>query len=353
MRIAMICPYDVGVPGGVREQTIGLAAELRRRRHDVTVIAPGHMEGIEPVGRSIPIPVNGSVAQVALQPTAAIRTARLIRRGGFDVVHVHEPLAPSISIPALLASPAPVVGTFHAAGHCAAYRLFRRPLTNIAKHLAVRVAVSPAAAAFAAEHVGGEYRILFNGVDVDHFRRGTVARLPHPTILFLGRHEPRQGLGVLLEAVHTMDEPVDLFVAGRGPDTERLRRRFADDRRIHWLGRLSDARKTLWMRMSTVVCVPSLGGESFGVVPLEAMAAHTTVVMSDIPAYRRISEDGRAAVLVPPGDVPTLARALSEVVNRRVDTDSLRDRADKVAEHHSFERLVDDYLEIYRSLIER
>ena len=351
MRIAMICPYDISASGGVKEQTLGLATELRRRGHDVTVVAPGHLPGVVNAGRSTPLPVNGSIARVAPHPAAIVRTIRAIRGGGFDVVHVHEPLAPSISLPAVLSARAPVVGTFHAAGHCLAYRMFRRPLTSIARHIDVRTAVSPAAAAFAAEHVGGDYRVLFNGVDVEHFRHGTVARLPNPTILFIGRHEPRKGLGVLLEAVHSMSEPVELFVAGQGPDTGRLRSRFAHDRRIHWLGELSDSRKQLWLRMTTVVCVPSLGGESFGVVPLEAMAAHTTVVMSDIPAYRRVSEDGRAAVLVAPGDAPALARALGEVVTRSIDVDSLRDKGDKVAEHHSFEHLTDAYLDVYRSLV--
>lgn len=347
----MVCPYDIGEPGGVREQVLGLSAELTARGHTVTVIAPGTAPGVVGVGRSVPVRVNGSVARIAPQPTAAWRTVRTIRRGGFDVVHLHEPFAPSITLPALLSAGAPVVATFHAAGECSAYRLFRRPLSAIASRIDHRVAVSSSAAAFAIENIGGEYEVLFNAVDSAPFRHDGITRLPNPTVFFIGRHEPRKGLGVLIDAIHRMDTATELFIAGDGPDTERLRRRHPADERIHWLGRLSDARKIHWMRMSTVVCVPSLGGESFGIVPLEAMAAHTPVVMSDIAAYRQISEDGRAAVLVPPGDAEALAEALDRMVTDGAATESMCEIADDVVDRFSFVRLADRYESIYRSLI--
>ncbi|HKI40260.1 MAG TPA: glycosyltransferase family 4 protein [Mycobacterium sp.] len=352
MRIGLVCPYSLSAPGGVQQQVLGLARALERQGHEVSIVAPGEVprdcSGIS-VGRAFGFRVNGSIAPMAPQPTAAARAVRAIRRGGFDVLHLHEPLAPSITIPVLLAHPAPMVGTFHAAGHRTPYRWAAPLLRGLASRIDVRVAVSEPAAQLAQQHLGGSYELLFNGIDVSRYR-APAAEAAGMTILFLGRHEPRKGLDVLLDALPLLPRCVSVRVAGNGPATARLRERHRGDERIRWLGRLTEADKIRELHAASVLCAPSRHGESFGMVLLEALAAGTPIVASDVPGYRSLSSQADAAHFVPPGDPNALAAGLLRVLcDRRLAADLRAKRADFIT-RFSMDALALRYAQIYDSL---
>ena len=167
----------------------------------------------------------------------------------------------------------------------------------------------------ARRHLGGNYDILFNGIEIDRFALAEPVAKQPPTVLFLGRHEPRKGLSVLLEATRSLPSEVNLWIGGQGPETEALKARYRHDQRLHWLGPLSEVEKQRRLRAADVFCVPSLGGESFGLVLLEGMAAGTPVVASDLPAYRVVGREGRDASLFPTGDAHALAKALLEAIS--------------------------------------
>jgi phosphatidylinositol alpha-mannosyltransferase len=206
----------------------------------VSGVAP---DGFVGLGRSIPLPANGSVAPVALGPGAAWRAVRAVRAGGFDVLHLHEPLAPGPGYACLLWCALPKVGTFHRAGASVAYRLFGPLARTMAGRLAARCAVSSQARATAQDALGGAYDIIGNGIDLERFAVAPRFRTQGPTVLFVGRHEERKGLGVLLEAVDRLDPggALTVWVVGEGPDTERLRHRHPPGTRVQWLGRIDDS----------------------------------------------------------------------------------------------------------------
>jgi phosphatidylinositol alpha-mannosyltransferase len=319
LRIGLVCPYSLSIPGGVQAQVLGLARELRRQGHEARVLGP--CDGpppasfVTPLGDSLPTSANGSIAPLAPDPAAAMRTIRVLNDEQFDVLHVHEPLVPGPSLTTLNVHPAPIVGTFHAAGRSTSYRLFRPALQRLLERVDRRVVVSKDALALVQEHLGGEYEVLFNGVETTAIR--AVAPFPHtrPSIFFLGRHEERKGLGILLASLAQLSPDVECWVGGDGPDTARLKAAYADDPRITWLGRLSEADKFARLRGASVFCAPSLHGESFGVVLAEAMAAGTPVVASALPGYRNVATDGVDALLVAPGDPDALAAALTTVID--------------------------------------
>jgi phosphatidylinositol alpha-mannosyltransferase len=356
VRVGLVCPYSLSAPGGVQDQVVGLGRALRRLGHDVAIVAPGALPSGLPgtsVGRAFRFHVNGSIAPMAPTPTAALRAVRATGRGRFDVLHLHEPLAPSITVPVLLAHPAPVVATFHAAGHRTPYRWLGKPLRGLAGRVDARVTVSESAAQLARRHLGGSYEVLFNGIDLTRFRGGAPTVADGPVILFLGRHEQRKGLDVLLDAVSSLPPEVTVRVAGDGPTTRRLRERHDRGKRICWLGRVTEADKVRELRSASVLCAPSRHGESFGMVLLEAMAAGTPVVASDVPGYRSVSDQGHAALLVPPGDPGALAAALLRVlVEPRLAT-NLRERGAEVVRRFSMDELALRYVEIYERVAVR
>jgi phosphatidylinositol alpha-mannosyltransferase len=354
VRVGLVCPYSLTIPGGVQGQVLGLARALRGLGHEVRVLAPCDGPppdaGVTPLGRSVPTAANGSVAPLAPDPSAQLRTIRALRDEGFDVVHLHEPLAPGPCLTATLFAEGALVGTFHAAGVSAAYRLAGWALRRVAARLDHRVAVSPDAMALAKRALGGDYELLFNGVEVARFASGAAHPTEGPTIFFLGRHEPRKGLEVLLTALADLPPEVRVWVGGDGPQQEELRSRFGHDPRVEWLGRISDDERAARMRGCTVYCSPSVRGESFGMVLLEAMAAGCALVASDLEGHRNVATDGVDALLAPVGDAAALAKALRRVL----DDDGLR--SDLVAggrrraEQLSMARLAERYLTIYESV---
>jgi phosphatidylinositol alpha-mannosyltransferase len=312
------------MPGGVQGQVLGLARALRDIGIEARVLGP--CDGPPPapwvtaLGASIPTASNGSVAPIAPDPAAALRTIRALRDEAFDIVHLHEPVVPGPPMTALMSADAPLVGTFHRSGAFWLAKTVAPIGRRLADRLTLRCAVSPEAAATAAIALGGEYELVWNGIDVDRF--ATALPWPRPPeaerlVLFIGRHEERKGLTVLLDAMAVLGSSVPvvhLWVIGEGPLSENLRRSSAGDPRVHWLGRVSEDEKCRRLRAADVLCVPSLHGESFGVVLAEGMAAGAVVVASDLPGYRRVARAGSGALLVPPGDTKALAVALVDAL---------------------------------------
>jgi len=360
LRIGIVCPYSLTVPGGVQAQVLGLARELRRRGHEARVLGP--CDGpppesfVTPLGDSLPLSANGSIAPLAPDPSAALRTLRVLADEEFDVVHLHEPLAPGPTSTALMVHSAPTVGTFHAAGTSASYRLLGSALTRLIRRIDRKVVVSKDALGLVQSHLGGDYEVLFNGVELEAIR-AVAPWTPEPTgssgrpaIFFCGRHEERKGLRVLVEAVRQADLAVDVWIGSDGPDTAELTASTADDGRFHWLGRVTDDEKFARLRAADVFCAPSLRGESFGVVLIEAMAAGTTVVASSLDGYRNVATSDVDALLVEPGDVGQLGDALARVIADRDLSNRLRTAGDSRAEEFAMTSLADRYLEIYRSI---
>jgi phosphatidylinositol alpha-mannosyltransferase len=360
MRVGLICPYSLTVPGGVQNQVMGLARALRAKGHEVRVLAPTDGPPSEPwissLGPSMLSPSNGSVAPVAPNPSTQVRAIRALWDENFDVLHVHEPLCAGASVTAVVMKTAPMIGTFHAAGEQPAYKYLSWLARKMGRRLEVKVAVSPDALALARAAIPGDWIVLFNGVEVERFQ---VEPWEKPegrrVVLFVGRHEERKGLAVLLDAATRLPDDVVVWVVGDGPETEPLRRRYGNDPRIEWLGRVSDVERNRRMAAADVFGAPSLGGESFGVILLEAMAAGAPVVASDISGYARVAgplpDDPRsAAVLTPAGDAAALSAALANVLDHPDQAAALRATGRDRAEHFSMDRLADTYLSLYQRL---
>ncbi len=355
MRIGLICPYSLTVPGGVQYQVLGLARALRGLGHEARVLAPCDGPppdpGVTPLGMSIPTAANGSVAPIAPDPAAQLRLIRALRDEDFDVLNLHEPLVPGISMTSCVFKSAPLVGTFHAAGHIGPYTWGRVPLRMIAKRLDHRIAVSQDAAALAKRYLKGDYEVLFNGIEIDRYAKPTPWPTEHPTIFFIGRHEPRKGLAVLLDALTHLPADLRVWVGGTGPDTEQLKAAHAGDPRIEWLGRISDEEKARRIRGADIFCAPSLGGESFGVVLLEGMAAGTPVVASALPGYTNVATDGVDALLVEPGDAEALAGAINTVLDDSRVADRLVEAGRERALAFSMDALAELYLERFERVM--
>lgn len=355
MRIGMICPYSLTVPGGVQIQVLGLARAVRRKGHSVRVLAPCDGPppdaGVTPLGLSLPTASNGSVAPVAPDPSAQLRTIRAVRDEAFDVIHLHEPLAPGPTTTCLLTKPAPMIGTFHMAGRSLPYELMPRVVKYLANRLDDRVAVSEDARSMAQQYLGHEYALLFNAVEVRRYDDSPTHATSAPTILFVGRHEERKGLRVLLDAVAALPADVRVWIAGEGPQTAELQAEFAGDPRLEWLGAISEGEKIARLKGADVFCAPSLHGESFGVVLLEGMAAGTPVVASDIPGYANAARHGSDAALFEPGDSVALAAAVRQVLEDPERARSLVASGRERATEFSMARLADLYIERYEAML--
>ncbi len=325
----MVCPYSIAVRGGVQAHVLGLARGLRSLGHQVEVLAPAAPgdpvpEFVTPAGRAMGVPYNGSVAPLAFGPVAVTRVRRWLRDHEFDVLHLHEPAAPSLSLIALALADRPVVATFHIAttrswALAAAHGVLQPPMEKIIG----RIAVSPLARRVQVEYLGGDAVEIPNGVEVAQFAAALPLRgYPRPggTVGFVGRYgEPRKGMPVLLAALRTLARTrpgLRLLVVGDG-DAPALLRAAGPDlaSRIRVLGGLGDEGKAAVLASVDVLCAPAIGGESFGIVLTEAMAAGTPVVASDLDAFRLVLDGGKAGVLVPAGVPATLSRALGDLLD--------------------------------------
>lgn len=355
MRVGLVSPYSLTIPGGVQGQVLALARALRSLGVATRVLGP--CDGpppdpcVTPLGNSIPTAANGSVAPLAPDPAAQLRTLRALWDEDFDILHLHEPITPGPTQTTLLLHPAPIVATFHAAGASASYEYLGRPLRWMAGRIDRRCAVSEDAIALAQGPLGGEYTLVHNAVEIDRYRSAEPWPTSGPTIFFVGRHEPRKGLSVLLEALTSLPPDVRLWVGSDGPETDRLQRQSAGDPRIEWLGRIDEDEKLSRLRGADVFCAPSLRGESFGVVLLEAMAAETPIVASSLPGYAKVARAGEDAVLVEPGDATALATALAHVLQDEQASSRLVEAGRERAQEFSMRRQAARYLEIYEETL--
>lgn len=357
MRIALVCPYAWDSPGGVQSHIRSLATELRTRGHAVVVVAPRRggsepEDGVVLAGRAVPIRANGSVAPVSFGPVASAAVRRALEGFAPDVIHLHEPLIPSLSLLALWTSDVPAVGTFHAsAERSIGYGLARSVLHRAARKLRVRTAVSDAARALVARYLPGDYVLTPNGVDVGAFAEAEPADLGDgKKVLFLGRIERRKGLEVLIQAMTRLRDDVELVVAGEGPEAKDARA-LADRLmvRARFLGRVDDATKASLFARSDVYCAPGLRGESFGIVLVEAMAARTPIVCSDLPGFRAVASG--TAVLVTPGEAGLLADGLKRVVSDPGLADRMSTAGARTAAAFDWSRLVGNVENIYERAI--
>lgn len=330
MRVGLVCPYPWDVPGGVMAHVRDLAEALIDLDHDVSVLAPVDDEAyslppyVVPAGRTVPVRYNGSVARLIFGPLSARRARRWLREGKFDVLHLHAPEALSLSLLTLLSAGGPIVGTFHASNARSRVLAAVAPVVQPQlEKIAGRIAVSPSARRTIVDHLGGDAVVIPNGVHVAAFAGATpLPGWPGPggAIGFLGRiDEPRKGLHVLLDAFAGIAERrpgLRVLVAGPG-DADALRATLpaAVRDRVVVLGRISDEDKPRFFRSVDVYVAPNTGGESFGIVLLEAMAAGTPVLASDLDAFRRVLDDGRAAALFPVGDATALAASLGRLLD--------------------------------------
>jgi phosphatidylinositol alpha-mannosyltransferase len=260
-------------------------------------------------------------------------------------------LVPAVALTALVFNDGPMIGTFHRSGPSASYQLTRGFVRWASGRLDIRTAVSEEAKQTAADALGGDYEVVWNGIDPHRFATAAPTPTTGPTVVFLGRHEPRKGLAVLVEAFGHLGPEARLWVIGDGPETGRLRQRTLGDPRVSWLGVVSEQEKLARLAGADVFCAPSLRGESFGVVLLEAMAAGTAVVASDLPGYRNVARSGVDALMVPPGSAPALADALATALAGGPEMAAMVAAGRRRAAHFSLERLAGRYLEHYRRLV--
>ncbi len=364
MRIGIVCPYDWTAPGGVQVHVRDLAEALLDMGHEVSVLAPTDEESeLEPyvvsAGRPIPVPYNGSVARVNIGPVSVARVRRWIRDGDFDVVHVHEPTSPSLSVLACWVARGPLVATCHSSIEKsrtmrAAYFILQTAVEKID----ARIAVSEKARQTVVEHLGGDAVLIPNGVSCKRFACGDpLPGYPRegPTLLFLGRiEEARKGLDVLLAAMPAIvaQRPdVQLLVAGPG-DAESVRRSLAPSISDHvvFLGLISEDDKVAAFKSVDLYIAPNTGGESFGIVLLESMAAGCAVLASDIDAFARVLEDGTCGVLFANGDEADLARKALEILADDERRGVLRTEGIRRAHMFDWSTVARDVVRVYDSV---
>ena len=350
-RVGLISPYDLAVPGGVQAQVRAISSGLVRRGCDVVVVSPGERTddslaaaGVEHLvgGRTLQIGANGSVAPITLSLLAARRAAGALEDRALDVVHLHEPLTPTLGYSILRRHATPLVGTFHRSGVDLLYRSAGRFLQRMIGNLDEVVAVSDAAAATARQTCAVDPAILFNGFDIDAHQNALPVMNEGPTILFLGRDEPRKGRQVLIEAARYLDPSVTIELTGEPAPVPQ------GGAQLQFLGTISEDEKLRRLLGADVLCAPSLGGESFGMVLIEGLASSCRIVASDIDGYRQALHGH--GLLARPGDPKALAVALSESLAMTDAEDLTKGLAH--AQHWSIDALVDEYLSVYERAVE-
>ncbi|WP_416343331.1 glycosyltransferase family 4 protein [Isoptericola peretonis] len=364
LRVGIVCPYSFDAPGGVQFHIRDLAQALQRAGHEVSVLAPADEETPVPevvtaAGRAIPVRYNGSVARLTFGPRTANRVRRWLEAGEFDVLHLHEPMVPSLSMLALWLAEGPVVATFHTSQERSralqvAYPLLRQSLEKIA----ARIAVSEDARRTLIDHMGGDAVVIPNGVYVDTFAdagpdpawQGTPVA---PTIAFLGRlDEPRKGLEVLAAAAPRVLERFPgarFLVAGRGDDGRdaALEALGPHARSFEFLGGVSDEEKASLLASADLYIAPQTGGESFGIVLVEAMSAGTAVVASDLGAFRRVLDDGAAGRLFRTGEPEDLAVAILAALDDPDGTAARRAKATAFVRRFDWSAVTAQVLAVY------
>jgi phosphatidylinositol alpha-mannosyltransferase len=364
VRIGIVCPYTWDVPGGVQSHVRDLTEALFASGHEVSVIAPADDDAPLPpyvvsAGRAVAVPYNGSVARLSFGFLSAARVRRWIREGRFDVLHVHEPAAPSLGVLACWAADGPIVATFHASFERSRALSAAGPILQSAlEKITARIAVSEKARKTLVEHLGGDAVLIPNGVTTERYAMAT----PLPgwpgddgALGFLGRmDEQRKGLPVLLRAFETLgrERPgLRLLLAGPG-DADEIRERVPPDlrERVVNLGLVSETDKVRALHSVDVFVAPNTGGESFGIVLAEAMSAGAPILASDIPAFNRVLLGGRAGVLFPVGDAAALAAAASELLDDAPRRKQLSDEAKTAVRAYDWSTVARDVVRVYETV---
>ena len=363
MRIGIVCPYSFDAHGGVQVHVMDLAGELFRRGHEVQVLAPASQdtelpEWVTSAGDSIAIPYNGSVARLNFGALVARRARRWLDAGDFDILHIHEPITPSVGMLALQAATGPVVGTFHAAMDRSLARELLSPATvPLMEKLSARIAVSEEARRTLIQYHGGDAVVIPNGVNVGPFADAPkddprfLGTDEAPTISFLGRlDEPRKGLRVLADAIPTVLESVPrsrFLIAGRGQAQEIREEltRFGDS--VVFLGGVSDEDKAAMLASASCYVAPQTGGESFGIVLVEAMAAGTRVIASDLKAFSDVLGEGRYGALFRNEDGGDLARVIIDTLQDAAAAQARVQAASQVVGRYDWSAVTDEVLDVY------
>jgi phosphatidylinositol alpha-mannosyltransferase len=328
MRIGIVCPYSWDIPGGVSAHVADLAETLIRMGHFVSVLAPAEFDELLPAyvvstGKPRAVKYNGSVARLSFGPIAARKVSKWIEEGEFDVLHVHEPLAPSLSVLACWAAKGPIVATWHSSMDKSRMMLTLSKLAQTAmEKISARIAVSEAARTTLIKHVGGDAVVIPNGVDIASFSSAKpMFGWPgeNQSIVFLGRgDEPRKGLAVLVAAypeIRRRHPKVRMLIAGPGKAEDTLKSLSREDRAsVTVLGMVAPQDKASVLASGTVYVAPNTGGESFGIVLLEAMASGTPVVASDLEAFQRVLNNGKGGVTFENENSDDLAQVVSDLL---------------------------------------
>jgi phosphatidyl-myo-inositol alpha-mannosyltransferase len=365
VRVGIVCPYSWDVPGGVQEHIRDLAESLLDLGHRVSVLAPADDDDalppyVVPAGRAVAVPYNGSVARLSFGPRSANRVRRWIKEGSFDLLHVHEPTAPSLSLIACWVADGPIVATFHTSTRRSRVMHAAEPMLRSAlEKISGAIAVSEAARTTLVRHLGGDAVLIPNGVKVSRFEKAEPLHgWPGEggAIGFLGRmDEPRKGLALLLRAFETIaaQRPgLRVLVAGRGDAAEALAKVPASLRdRVVLLGQVSEAVKVQVYHSVDVFCAPNTGGESFGIVLTEAMAAGAPIVASDLDAFRRVLRGGRAGELFENGDCGDLAAAISRLLDDPERRASLSAAASAAVRDYDWPKIARDVVKVYEAVL--
>ncbi|GGO51175.1 MULTISPECIES: glycosyltransferase family 4 protein [Streptomyces] len=362
MKVGIVCPYSWDVPGGVQFHIRDLAEHLIRLGHEVSVLAPADDETPLPpyvvsAGRAVPVPYNGSVARLNFGFISAARVRRWLHDGMFDVIHIHEPTSPSLGLLTCWAAQGPIVATFHTSNPRSRAMIAAYPILQPAlEKISARIAVSEYARRTLVEHLGGDAVVIPNGVDVDFFARAE----PKPewqgeTIGFIGRiDEPRKGLPVLMKAlprIFAARPDARLLVAGRGDEEEAVASLPAElHSRVEFLGMISDEDKARLLRSVDVYVAPNTGGESFGIILVEAMSAGAPVLASDLDAFAQVLDQGAAGDLFANEDAYSLSNAAIRLLRDPERREELRDRGSKHVRRFDWSTVGADILSVYETV---
>ncbi|WP_035840891.1 glycosyltransferase family 4 protein [Kitasatospora azatica] len=362
MKIGIVCPYDWDVPGGVQFHIRDLAEYLIGQGHKVSVLAPADDESGLPsyvvsAGRAVAVPYNGSVARLSFGIISATRVRRWLRDGDFDILHVHEPASPSLSMLAGWAATGPMVATFHTSNPRSRVMIAASPILQpTLEKISARIAVSEYARRTLVEHLGGDAVVIPNGVDVSFFAKAEPdPRWTGSTIGFIGRiNEPRKGLPTLLAALPAIlaaRPEVRLLVAGKGDEEEAVAGLAPEVRaRVEFLGMVSDEEKARLLRSVDLYVAPNTGGESFGIILVEAMSAAAPVLASDLDAFAQVLDDGQAGELFPVEDAAALAAAAVRLLGDPERLAELRVAASEHVRRFDWSTVGADILSVYETV---
>jgi phosphatidylinositol alpha-mannosyltransferase len=362
VRIGIVCPYSWDVPGGVQFHIRDLAEHLIGLGHEVSVLAPADDETPLPAyavaaGRAVPVPYNGSVARLNFGFLSAARVRRWLHDGNFDVVHIHEPTSPSLGLLACWAAQGPIVATFHTSNPRSRAMIAAYPILQPAlEKIRARIAVSEYARRTLVEHLGGDAVVIPNGVDVGFFARAEPRKeWQGETIGFIGRiDEPRKGLPVLMKALPMIlaERPgVRLLVAGRGDQQEAVETLSPQAReRVEFLGMVSDEDKARLLRSVDLYVAPNTGGESFGIVLVEALSAGAPVLASDLDAFAQVLDQGAAGELFANEDADALAAAALRLLGDPARRAELRDHGSAHVRRFDWPVVAGEILAVYETV---